>query len=531
MLLLQEEKKKAQADLQAIRQKIEPLRSKARKKEEATRKLEQLITGKHTNTPKSNIVSEEELSYLPEAVKDDFLEEDLNIVFKANPGPQTEFLASTEKEVFYGGARGGGKSYSLLVDPLRYVHKEKHRALILRRTMPELRDLIAHSQRLYPKAVPGAKWNQQAGVWTFPSSARIEFGYAENLQDSQRYQGQSFTWIGIDELPQWPTPDIWNELRGSLRSADPTIPEYMRATGNPGNIGSLWVKEMFIDPAPHGQAFKVKIEVPGHGIKEFTRRFIPAKLADNPYLTQTENYEIMLLSLPEVKRKQWLEGDWTVFEGAAFPEFEHSIHVCEPFTIPSNWPRFRACDWGFSSPYCVLWFACDYDNTLYVYRELYGKGLTADIFAQRVKSLEIGENVQYGVMDSSVWARRGDTGPPIPEVMRNYGCPWRPSDRSPGSRNNGKFEVHRRLRVFDQGNQRTAKLKIFNNCRNLIRTLPMLPMDENDPEDVNTKSEDHAYDALRYGCMSRPIDPIHHDYRQQWSRTTEWEPADRKIGI
>jgi len=500
-------------------------------KTRAARKIEEKITGEFKSTSKhNNIITDEEINSLPEEIKDDLIDEDVNVVFKPNPGPQTEFLASSEKEVFYGGARGGGKSYSLLVDPLRHCNKQAHRALILRRTMPELRDLINHSQRLYDKCFPGAKWNEQAKEWKFPSGARIEFGYAENMQDALRYQGQSYSWIGIDELPQFPTPDIWNELRGSLRSVDPNIPEFMRATGNPGNVGSLWVKEMFIDPAPAGKPFLVEV-TDGFIKKSFTRRFIPAKLSDNPYLTQTDSYHTMLLSLPENKRKQWLEGNWEVFEGAAFAEFDRNVHIIEPFHIPSNWPRFRACDWGFSTPFCVLWFTVDYDNILYVYREFYNKGLTADIFAQRVRQMEIGENISYGVMDSSVWARRGDTGPPVPEVMKNNGCSWRPSDRSPGSRKANKMELHRRLRIFeDMHGNPSAKLKIFNTCRNLLRTLPMLPLDDNDPEDVDTRSEDHAYDALRYGCASRPLDPIALDFRQQIARNDYWRPANARVG-
>ena len=135
---------------------------------------------------------------------------------------------------------------AMLVDPLRYCDKQKHRALLIRRTMPELRDLINHSQQLYPKAYPGAKWREQEKEWKFPSGARIEFGYAENLTDVLRYQGQSYTWIGIDELPQYPTEDIYNFLRSSLRSVDPEIPVFMRATGNPGNVGSLWVKKCLL---------------------------------------------------------------------------------------------------------------------------------------------------------------------------------------------------------------------------------------------------------------------------------------------
>ena len=282
---------------------------------------------------------------------------------------------------------------------------------------------------------------------------------------------------------------------------------------------------MFIDPAIPGTPFTIEIPNPSGPSKEITRRFIQAKLSDNPYLTQTDSYQTMLLSLPETKRKQWLEGNWDVFEGAAFAEFDPAIHIIEPFNIPSNWPKFRACDWGFSSPFCVLWMACDYDNVLYIYREYYGRGLTADIFAQNIRRIEQTDNVQYGVMDSSVWSRRGDSGPPIPEIMRQHGCVWRPSDRSPGSRHSSKMEVHRRLRIDELTKQ--PKLKIFRNCRNLIRTLPMLPLDPNDPEDVDTKSEDHAYDALRYGCMARPISAIEYDFRKQLERNLRWQPASR----
>ena len=281
-----------------------------------------------------------------------------NIVFKPNVGPQTEFLASSEREVFYGGARGGGKSYAMLIDPLRYCHKEMHRALLLRRTMPELRDLITHSQRLYSKAFPGAKWREQEKEWRFPSGAKIEFGYAENMTDALRYQGQSYTWIGIDELPQYPSPDIYNFLRSSLRSVDPEIPVYLRATGNPGNIGSLWVREMFVDPAIPNTAFDINIDTPV-GRKVITRRFIPAKLQDNPHLMQTDDYYAMLASLPEIQKKQFLDGDWDAFEDSAFPEFNKSLHIVEPFEVPKGWQKFRAADWGYSSPACVLWFAID----------------------------------------------------------------------------------------------------------------------------------------------------------------------------
>jgi hypothetical protein len=450
-----------------------------------------------------------------------------NIVFKPNTGPQTEFLASSEREVFYGGARGGGKSYAMLIDPLRYCHKEMHRALLLRRTMPELRDLITHSQRLYSKAFPGAKWREQEKEWRFPSGAKIEFGYAENMTDALRYQGQSYTWIGIDELPQYPSPDIFNFLRSSLRSVDPEIPVYLRATGNPGNIGSLWVREMFVDPAIPNTAFDINIDTPV-GRKVITRRFIPAKLQDNPHLMQTDDYYAMLASLPEIQKKQFLDGDWDAFEDSAFPEFNKAFHVVEPFEIPKGWQRFRAADWGYSSPACVLWFAIDYDNNLWVYRELYTKKITADVFARKVLELENGEYIRYGVLDASTWAKRGDIGPSIAETMIQTGCRWRPSDRTPKSRISGKLEIHKRLKFVDE-KKKEPGIRVFSTCRNLIRTLPLLPLDDHNPEDVNTDVEDHAYDALRYGCMSRPM---HTSYANKINRfpRTDFNPSDRIFG-
>ncbi len=470
-----------------------------------------------------SVMTDKEIEKLPPNVQDHVEE---NIIFKPNDGPQTQFLAASEREVFYGGARGGGKSYAMLIDPLRYCDKQHHRALLLRRSMPELRDMINHSQRLYARAFTGAKWREQEKEWRFPSGARIEFGYAENLTDVLRYQGQSYTWIGIDELPQYPTPEIYNFLRSSLRSVDPEIPVFMRATGNPGNVGSLWVKEMFVDPAEPNKAFDVHISTVA-GEKSITRRFIPAKLQDNPYLMQTDDYLIMLSSLPEVQRKQFLEGDWGAFENSAFPEFDITTHIVQPFDIPRNWLRFRTCDWGYSSAACVLWIAVDFDNNFWVYREHYTQRVTADLFARQVLEKEHDEYIRYGILDSSTWARRGDAGPSIAETMIKEGCKWRPSDRSPRSRVAGKLELHKLLtKDIDTGQ---PKLKIFSNCTNLIRTLPMLPIDKNNPEDVDTHAEDHAYDALRYGVMSRSLHPKSYE-ANKYTEKEKFKPADRIFG-
>lgn len=519
---LAERRKDRRKNLTPKQRKIEDLKNVEKqtriKAEQAKRRLERARSRSGIQT-----------GLEPESFADASQPLERDVAFRPNPGPQTDFLAANEREVFYGGARGGGKTYSLLIAPLRFVDKPTSRALLIRRSMPELRDVIFQTQQLYPKAVPGAKFKTQENTWHFPSGARIEFGYCENLTDVLRYQGQSYSWIGVDELPQYESPDVWHFLRSSLRSADPSIPLHFRATGNPGNRGSRWVKELFIDPAEPNTRFteKVEYELDGRTLStEITRKFIPASVWDNPYLTQDSSYIAMLASLPEVKRKQFLYGDWDVVEDGAFSEFNRSTHVVEPFEVPNGWTKIRAADFGFSSPSAILWGAVDYDNNIWIYRELYVSKVTADQLGRMIREVESGDGKIYdAVLDSSCWARRGDRGPSIAEMLNAEGCRFRPSDRSPGSRISGKIEIHKRLMVDEDTEE--PRLRIFENCPNLIRQLSSLPLDKNNPEDVDTKAEDHAYDALRYMVSSRPTN-IRTAF-ESMPKTT-WRPSDNRFG-
>ena len=128
------------------------------------------------------------------------------------------------------------------------------------------------------------------------------------------------------------------------------------------------MRKRYLDPNPPNEAFK--------GPDGLTRKFIPARLEDNPYLSKDGRYEQMLASLPPVQRKQLLEGNWDVAEGAAFTEFSKSMHVVEPFEVPDGWARVRSGDYGYASPSCILWGAIDWDNNIWIYRELYVKGFT-----------------------------------------------------------------------------------------------------------------------------------------------------------
>ena len=104
---------------------------------------------------------EDEVSFVGSSAFENQEEVKEEVLFQPNEGPQTDFLASSEREVLYGGAAGGGKSYALIIDPLRYCNNQNFNALILRRTNDELRELIHKSQEMYPKAYPGAKWMEK----------------------------------------------------------------------------------------------------------------------------------------------------------------------------------------------------------------------------------------------------------------------------------------------------------------------------------------------------------------------------------
>ncbi|AXP07694.1 terminase large subunit [Sinorhizobium phage phiM6] len=473
---------------------------------------------------------------------------EVNLVFQPNPGPQSAFLSSSEEEVLYGGAAGGGKSYAMLADPMRYFDNPNFVGLLLRRTNDELRELKWESQKIYPKAFKGAKWKDKDSMWVFPSGAKFWMTYLERDEDVMRYQGQAFTWIGVDELTQYATPFAWLYLKSRLRTSDPDLKKNlsMRATTNPGGPGHHWVKKMFIDPEVPGKAFWATDVETGEVLRYpdnhedpmkrgrplFKRKFIPALLKDNPYLYADGAYERSLQGLPEDQRRKLLEGDWSIMEGAAFAEFSPKLHTCDPFDIPSSWRRFRGADYGYSSPAAVLWLAIDpVYNTLYVYRELYKKGMTAKDMAYEVLSREVDESVSYGMLDSSVWHQRGHNGPSIAEEMIALGCKWRPSDRGQGSRVAGKNRLHELLKIqeYDDGEKKPGII-FFNTCRQLIADIPSIPTDPDGGDDIDDRyPNDHTYDALRYAIMSRPRSANLMDWDMN-RKLDRYQPADKVFG-
>ena len=516
--------KAKQKSRRAIRQKQKAierverqLKSKSNSLKKTTKALAKLEDESQKPTNEGKVVTEDELSSIPKAVQDE-IDKGSHVVFHANDGPQTQFLAADEKDVLYGGAAGGGKSYAMLVDPLRYAHKKAHRALILRRSMPELRELIDKSRELYPQAFPGCKFREVEKVWNFPSGAKIEFGFLERDADVYRYQGQAYSWIGFDEITHLPTEFGWNYLASRLRTTDPEIKTYLRCTANPGGVGAHWVKKRYVDSNSPNESFI--------GDDGLTRKFIPARLTDNPYLAKDGIYEQMLMSLPPVQRKQLLEGNWDVNEGAAFVEFDPDIHIVAPFSIPITWERIKGIDYGYASESACVWGAMDkVDGTLIIYRELYRKGLTGYDLGCIITDMEMEDPLSVpGVLDTSAWARTGTTGPTVGESLVKQGHKLRRADKN---RIQGKIQIHEYLKVQPNGRPR---LQIFNTCPNLIKELQSIPLDKRNPEDVDTHAADHAYDALRYLIMSRPRinNPI--DNLRQFHRESIYKPSDDTFG-
>ena len=515
----QKAKNAARKSLREKQKKVEALDKKLRAAKASlttqTKVQTKLDEPEDVTTVTGKVVTEDELDLLAPSTKE--VVED-KIIFKPNEGPQTDFLAAPETDVLYGGAAGGGKSYAMLVDPLRFAHRAAHRALILRRSMPELRELIDKSRELYPKAFPGCRFREVEKIWTFPSGAKLEFGFLERDADVYRYQGQAYSWIGFDEITHLSTEFSWNYLASRLRTTDPEITPYMRCTANPGGAGATWVKKRYVNPSEPNESFV--------GADGLTRRFIPARLEDNPYLSKDGRYEQMLKALPDVQRRQLLEGNWDITEGAAFTEFDIGVHVVPPFEIPIGWERVKGIDYGYASESACIWGCVDpTDGTLIIYRELYRKGLTGEDLAVMITNMELEDpfSVQ-GVLDTAAWNRTGTTGPTVGETLQRGGHKLRRADKN---RIQGKIQIHEYLRVQPSGR---PKIQIFSSCPNLIRELQSIPLDKSNPEDVDTHAPDHAYDALRYLIMSRPrVNDIFNQFRHMRMEQA-YTPVDSEFG-
>lgn len=419
---------------------------------------------------------------------------------------QKLFHTCPADEILYGGAAGGGKSEAMLMDALKNAMKHGHcRIIMFRRTFPDLeRSLILRSKQIFPRSV--CEYNESKKRWTFKNGSLIEMAHMKMESDVFNYQGAEYDFIYWDELTHF-TYTQYTYMLSRLRGVNPEIKRQVKSATNPGGVGHAWVKERFIDLGTSETIHRP--EPSSEEPKPGTRCFIPAKIHDNKVLLDNDpNYLRRLENLPEAIRKQLLDGNWDSFDGMAFSEWDKDVHVVKPFKIPEHWKRFRSVDYGRSAPFCCLWFAIDGDYNIYVYKESYQAGLNAVDQADLINEMtNSDEKIEYTVLDSACWIPN-QHGESIADTYSSRGVHCEQASKN---RLNGKDRVHAWLKVHEmEDGKRLSKLKVFDSCRHVIRTLPALPVDMRNPEDVDTDAEDHAYDALRYGLMSRP-DPRTYD--------------------
>ncbi len=399
---------------------------------------------------------------------------------------QLAFIRSTCDETLFGGAAGGGKSYAQLIDAFIYaLTYKKSKQLMLRRTFPELRrSLILVSLTMYPKSI--CRYYETIHKWIFSNGSSVEFGFCDSESDVTRYQSAEYDVIRFDELTHF-TKFQFTYLLSRLRGAN-DYPKYVKSTTNPGGVGHDWVKSRYIDPMPPLNIFDT-----GNN----TRIFIPAKVEENTFLMKSDPMYIdRLRQLDEKNQKALLDGSWDIFEGQFFSQFNRNLHVIKPFVIPQAYQRYLTIDYGLDM-LAALWIATDDKGNAYVYRELYQSGLIISDAAKRIISLEQDENIYRRLAPPDLWNRRQETGRSAIDIFEDLGLSF---DKTSNDRVHGWLSLLEYLKAVknEQGMFET-RLKIFENCSNLIRTLPALRHDEKNPNDVaNTPHElTHAPDALR----------------------------------
>lgn len=445
-----------------------------------------------------------------------------------------------EDEALYGGAAGGGKSDALVCEALRQVHIPYYKALILRKTFPQLAELIDKTINYYTRAFPKAKYNGSSHTWTFPSGAKVIFGSMQYTKDRTKYQGQAYDFIAFDELTHF-TFEEYSYMFSRNRPNGPGTRVYMRSTANPGGVGHGWVKERFITAARPMTTIWDDVDVTfpdGHTERRRKSRiFVPSSIFDNPALLQNDpDYPTRLASLPEAERKALLYGDWDTFSGQVFTEWRNdsshyadriNTHVIAPFKIPEEWVIWCSMDWGYSRPFAVGWYAVDHERRLYRIREYYGctgtpnQGVKMEPseVAREIKRIEAEDPNLKGrrinrVGDPAIWGSQGtESIGALMERERVY------FDKGDHARIDGKMQVHHRL-AFDEAG--VPMLYVFDTCRHFIRTVPNLVYDDKDVEDIDTDGEDHIYDELRYVCMKNPIAPR----KKKATQLVAYDPLD-----
>ena len=425
--------------------------------------------------------------------------------WKPHEGPQERVLMSNAYEILFGGQRGGGKTDAgmvWLIEP-KYIESPKYRALILRKDSVDLGDWIDRASYMY-SGIGGVVVGNPP-VFKFNSGARFRIGHLKDRNSYEKYLGHEYQKILIEELTQIPQEKYYDQILGSCRSTVDGLKPQILGTTNPGGRGHAWVKRRFIDPN------EPNVEYVAEDTQR-TRIFIPSRLEDNPTLLNKDpGYLLYLEGLKtkdEALYKAWRLGDWDAFEGQFFNTWNKEIHVIEPKyklkDAPLTYDYRLSWDEGSTNPRSVHIETQDYDGIVEVIWEYYKEGETADQAAMNIKSkLQIAGIYDLIrkrgklIYDPSMNIRSNQTGIPTIQIIKNIlGMQVEPA-------NNDRIEGWRRIKSYlDHDYNKTPLLYVWENCKNLIRTITEMIFDDNNPEDLDTDLEDHAVDDLRYGLMS-----------------------------
>lgn len=423
----------------------------------------------------------------------------------------------TTTRLLVGGQAGPGKSRFIRESLYRLaLQVPSFHALLLRRTH---QDLNQSHVRFVPMEVHsrGGIWKTGDRIVEFPHpdgvKSIIRMGHLEDSGALQNYLSSEYDVIAPDELVTFDRDEML-ELFSRARSSNPALfalrghtyeedgrqkrldGSLVLAATNPGGKGGRWVKEFFIDHSPDPQAFRK--------YRSDRWAFKRAKLEDNPYIE--EGYRDTLEDLPEMRRRQLLEGDWNAYEGQFFSEWAAELggqpwHV-RSLDIPSHCEWFASMDWGYNAPGCVLWWACLPDGHYHIAQEYKFQQTAAEDVAKTVKAMTKALHIsrlRYIACDPSMKAKTGHgKGESIMETLSKHGLPMRAADND---RFNGWLRVHQLLQPGADG---FPWLTVAPTVKYLRRTLPAMQQDPHNPEDLDTTGDDHGADALRYGSMSRP---------------------------
>lgn len=438
--------------------------------------------------------------------------------WKPQWGQQLAALTCPADEVFYGGARGGGKTEILLMDYSQDVGRGwgyDWKGIIFRKTYKQLEEIVERSQKYFARVFPKARFNAQDLIWRWPTGETLRFRHLAGPRDLEEYYGHQYPLIGFEELQNWPTPRCYEEMLGCNRSVRPGIPKKIRSTGQPLGVGHHWVKQRFVDPAPPMTPI-----IDENGL---SRVFIPARMWDNPILMQNDPFYVKRISSIKDKniRKAWRDGDWDIVAGSYFGDiWRRDTHVIPFFRPPKKWICFRSFDWGSAKPFSVGWWAISNgeeapDGRIYPrgslirFSEWYGcskeepdKGLymTSGAIGRGIAEREErfweehGIKIWPGPADPTIFKAEHD-GQSIADAIAKAGVEFVEA-------NNARKAGWQKMRdMLDPDQDHGPRFYVMENCTAFIRTFPGLVRDERDFEDIDTEQEDHPSDEARYSAM------------------------------